>query len=88
MGGFDIKSNQFSKVTGDVAIENAQRENTDLRAIIKVTENGYVPDGVRLQERIDDKLFTGEFAPETLQKLESDANVSSVAVSRNVRIIE
>jgi hypothetical protein len=88
MSGFDVKPNRFHKVTGGVAIEKAQAENSDLRAIFKVEENDYVPEGVRLTERIDEKLFTGEFAPEMLESLERDVNVRSVAVSRAVRIIE
>ncbi|MDQ6436937.1 hypothetical protein RB623_23040 [Mesorhizobium sp. LHD-90] len=88
MGGFEIKSNAFHKVTGGVVVERAQRENCDLRAIIKVKQDDYVPEGVRLTERIDEKLFTAEFAPETLETLEQDDKVRSVAVSQAVRIIE
>ncbi len=82
-----VKPNPFKKVTGDVAFEAGKMDNS-LSAIIKVNEDGYVPKGVTVRSKIDDTMFTGVFEAHLLKKLDRDANVKSVAVSRRLQIIE
>ena len=59
----------------------------DLEVIVKVTEPNYVPDGVVVRAQISDKIFTSVIQSETLQSLEDDPQVQSVAVSRKLRDI-
>jgi hypothetical protein len=59
----------------------------DLEVIIKVREANYVPAGVAIRAQISDKIFTSVIQSETLQSLEDDPQVQSVAVSRKLRDI-
>lgn len=82
------KANRFRKVTGEVALEAGSAAEGAMQAIIKVKEDGYVPEGVTVRSKIDGTMFTAEFATELLDALEKDSNVRSVAVSRTLRIID
>ncbi len=88
MSGFEIQRNRFRKVSGVSESDLDKAEHSRLRAIVKVNVEGYVPKDVELRKRIDDEMFTAEFAPDVLEKLERDESVSSVAVSRKLDIIE
>jgi hypothetical protein len=82
------KANRFQKVTGDVAFDADGIADGAVQAIIKVNEDGYVPEGVTVRSQIDRTMFTAEFSTQLLNKLDRDSNVRSVAVSRNLRIID
>ncbi|MCX6592996.1 MAG: hypothetical protein NTZ56_15865 [Acidobacteria bacterium] len=58
------------------------------KAIIRVTEEGYVPPGVTVRARIDATLFTASFPEELLATLEQDAKVASVEVSKRLSQID
>jgi hypothetical protein len=78
----------FKKITGDVAFDAEEAGEGAVQAIIKVNEHGYVPEGVTVRSQIDGTMFTAEFGAQLLKKLDRDANVKSVAVSRRLRIID
>lgn len=82
------KANPFKKITGDVAFDSGQTDEGAVCAIIKVNAEGYVPKGVTVRSKIDETMFTAEFATRLLDKLDRDSNVESVAVSRRLRIID
>lgn len=78
----------FKKITGDVAFDANDAPEGAVQAIIKVNEDGYVPKGVTVRSQIDGTMFTAEFGARLLKKLDLDANVKSVAVSRRLRVID
>jgi hypothetical protein len=84
MSKFSITPSKFRKVQG------APKEHTPgpVEMIVKVKEKNYVPSGVKVRSRIDPMMFTCEAPAETLERLEDDPKVTSVAVSRPLRIIE
>lgn len=88
MPPLETKPNQFKKVSGEAAWEPESSGDENVRAIIKVNAEGYVPKGVTVRAKIDETMFTGEFAARLLKKLDRDANVESVAVSRRLRVID
>jgi hypothetical protein len=57
-----------------------QPEETDgpTTAIVKVSEDGYVPDGVTRRAQIADRIFTAELSSEQLRQLDDDPKVESV----------
>jgi hypothetical protein len=85
-----IKLDDLKKLelTGTTASSAGDFEPGDiLTAILKVKKSNYVPKKVKLRARIDEQMFTGEFAAGDLQKIESDKNVVSIALSRPLRRI-
>lgn len=87
MAGFTVRPSRFAKVTGYTSELDAP-ETSHLHAILKVKREGYVPRNVRLRERIDPTLFTADVEAQDLERLESDDEVSSVAISRPLDIVE
>lgn len=57
-------------------------------AIIKVSEDGYVPDGVDVRARIGERIFTASLSPSQLKRLDGDRRVVSVEPSHRLRTIE
>lgn len=57
-------------------------------AIVQVREPGYVPPGIHVRSRIDDKLFTAEFPAGRLIDLRADERVASVELSRRLKQID
>ena len=53
-----------------------------VKAIVRVKEPGYVPEGVRVRARIDDQMFTAEMPADRVRALREDARVQSVEVSK------
>lgn len=58
------------------------------KAILRVTEEGYVPSGVTVRARIDGTLFTASFPEELLATLELDVKVASIEVSKRLNQID
>lgn len=88
MSGFTIKPNEFSKVTGYIDGVTLTDEDDYVAAILKVSKEGYVPEGVNLRKQIDDTLFTADVNLQTLKSLEDDSNVSSVAIAKDLSLIK
>lgn len=59
-----------------------------VEVIIKVKDDGYVPPGVDVRARIDDRMFTATSPFAAVAALEDDPQVLSVAVSRPLRVID
>ena len=57
----------------------------ELTAIIKVAEDGYVPEGVTSRARMGERIFTATLSPRDLDRLEKDPRVVSVEPSRRLR---
>jgi hypothetical protein len=57
---------------------------TDVQVIVRVTEEGYVPDCVHLRARISELMFTAELPAAALPALADDPRVASVGPPRVV----
>jgi hypothetical protein len=62
-----------------------RRGETPMTAIVKVTEDDYVPAGITLRSRIAQRIFTATLSGDQLRELEDDPRVVSVEASRPVR---
>jgi hypothetical protein len=56
----------------------------NLTAIVKVAEDGYVPEGVTRRAQIADRIFTAELSSDQLQQLDDDPRVVSVEPSERL----
>ena len=56
-------------------------EGEQLTAIVKVSEDGYVPAGITRRAQIADRIFTAELSSEQLRQLDDDPRVVSVEPS-------
>lgn len=56
----------------------------DLTAIVKVSEDGYVPEGVTRRAQIADRIFTADLSSDQLQQLDDDPRVVSVEPSKRL----
>jgi hypothetical protein len=54
-------------------------------AILKVSEDGHVPDGVQVRSRIDAGLFTGEFDAPLLHAIAADPRVLALSPQSRVQ---
>ena len=59
-----------------------------LQAIVRVREAGYVPPGVHVRARIDERLFTADFPAEQLEAMRLDRGVASVELNEPLRQID
>lgn len=74
-------------------LESTARRDPDALAervevVVKVRKADYVPEGVKVRAQISPELFTSVVSSETLQNLEDDPQVQSVAVSQPLRTID
>jgi hypothetical protein len=59
-----------------------------MTAIVKVSEDGYVPAGVARRAQIADRIFTAELSSEQLRQLDDDPKVESVEPSERLDTTE
>ena len=64
---------------------NALDDDAEVSAIVKVREAHYVPAGLTLRSRIDDKIFTATCRAAALRDLDRDPLVESVALTQKLR---
>lgn len=64
---------------------SATRPGRQIVAIVKVTEGGYVPEGVKVRARLSPELFTAEMAEEAMDQLQHDTRVVSVAAPKRIQ---
>lgn len=71
---------------------NAKRSRraggNELQAIFKVSEGGYVPDGVDVRAKIDETMFTGNFPASLEARLRGDEKVVSIALNERLQKID
>ena len=67
-------------------LAGARGESTEgsFIAIVKVSEDGYVPEGITRRAQIADRIFTAELSPEQLRQLDDDPRVVSVEPSERL----
>ena len=53
-------------------------------AIVKVSEDGYVPEGITRRAQIADRIFTAELSSDQLRQLDDDPRVVSVEPSERL----
>lgn len=74
-----------SKIGGPLAARLAEvGDDETLACIIRVSEPGYVPEGVARRARISPTLFTATLSRRRLEALETDPLVVSVELSRRL----
>jgi hypothetical protein len=59
-----------------------------MTAIVKVSEDGYVPEGVTRRAQIADRIFTAELSSEQLRQLDDDPRVESIEPSERLGTTE
>jgi hypothetical protein len=59
-----------------------------LLVLVKLTELGQWPDYVTARAKIGPRMFSAEIAGSDLKALESDPNVESVAISRQIPLMK
>ena len=62
-----------------------EAKNGELEVIVKVRRARHVPACVAVRAQISDHMFTSVIREETLQVLEDDPDVQSVAISRRLQ---
>ena len=70
----NLPSRKLAGVRPDVPEEN-------MTAIVKVSEDGYVPAGITRRAQIADRIFTADLTAEQLRQLDDDPLVVSVEPS-------
>ena len=63
-------------------------EWTEVTAIVKVTEAGYVPSGIDVRAQIAPNLFTAKMHREDIDRLDQDPRVVSIDTGRRLQIIK
>jgi hypothetical protein len=74
-----------SKISGGVSAKPLPGDAETVAVIVKVAEPGYVPPGFRVRSRVDDCLFTADVEGAALARVEDDAKVVSVSISRRLQ---
>jgi len=82
----EVPSPDYSKIELNPHLESQQSaESEPIEAIIKVSEENYLPAGIKVRARISSYLFTAELLASDLERLEKDPCVVSISVSRGLR---
>jgi hypothetical protein len=81
LGPLRLKNLASRKLAG--ALPDLQ-EGEQLTAIVKVSEDRYVPAGVARRAQISDRIFTAELSSEQLRQLDDDPRVVSVEPSERL----
>lgn len=79
-----VSNNTRSRVQVPVAREAEMSPFDNVEIAVNVTAPRYVPKGVTLRSRVDDKLFTAITKAHNLDRLEHDPRVSSVQVGQTI----
>ena len=61
---------------------------TEITAIVKVAEAGYVPSGIDVRAQIAPNLFTAKMHKADLDRLDQDPRVVSIDTGRRLQIIK
>jgi len=64
---------------------NSLADDAEVSAIVKVRQPNYVPAGLTVRSRIDDKMFTVTCRAAALRDLDQDPLVESVALTQKLR---
>ncbi len=75
----------MSKIAGGISAAPLPGDAETVTVIVKVARPGYVPPGFRVRARVDEQMFTADCDGAALKRVESDANVVSVSLSRKLR---
>jgi hypothetical protein len=78
----------FKKLELTSAPKDVPDPDAEVTAIIKVNRGGYVPEGVQVRARVDETIFTAALKAGSLQQLEDDPDVASVALSKPLAQID
>ena len=81
---FSVSNNTRSRVQVPAAREAGMSPSDDVEIAVNVTAPRYVPKGVTLRARVDDRLFTAITKAHNLDRLEQDPRIFSVQVGRTI----
>jgi hypothetical protein len=85
----DDAGGRASKIGGPLAAQLPEvGDDEALTGVVKVTEPGYVPEGVARRATISPTLFTADLSRRRLEELEHDPRVVSVELSRRLGTTE
>lgn len=73
--------------TPDLLAQITKGSDSPVTAIIKVSEPGYIPQGVEVRARISPQIFTATSILKNLLQLEEDPLVVSIAPPRQLKPI-
>ncbi|PSL33024.1 hypothetical protein [Chitinophaga ginsengisoli] len=73
-----------SKISGAVSFLN---ENEKTSAIINVKEADYIPNWLKVRNKITSFIFTSEVKKDDLAKLEEDQRVVSISLNQQLNMI-
>jgi hypothetical protein len=74
-----------SKITGSRSAAPLPGAAETVSVIVKVAKPGYVPPGFRVRARVDERMFTADCEGAALERIETDPDVVSVALSRKLQ---
>ena len=82
----DIRLDSLKKLeSASVSGAEPPKEDEVVEVIVKVRTKDYTPPSVEVRAQIDPFLFTCKIPAKSLQLLEDDPNVVSVALSKKLR---
>ena len=85
----EIRLDQLKKLESSSLSTPLTRSEKDvLEVIVKVRKEDYTPKGIQVRAQIDPCLFTCEIPAKTLESLEQDPDVVSIAIGKRLRVIE
>ena len=84
----EIKLDSLQKLESSSVSKPEIDDDKLVDAIIKVRDENYVPEGVKLRAKIDPYLFTCTILGANLSDLEQDPGVLSIALETQLRNIE
>jgi hypothetical protein len=79
-----VSSNTRSLVQVPAAREAGMKPSDNVEIAVNVKAARYVPRGVTLRARLDDRLFTAITKASNLDRLEQDPCITSVQVGRTI----
>jgi len=77
---------EFAKMELDLVREaKSQGEIGSISVIIKVSEENYIPPGIKIRARISSQIVTADLQASDLNQLEKDPHVVSVSAAKRLR---
>ena len=85
----EIRLDSLKKLeSASLSPATTRQEDEAVEVIIKVRKENYAPPGIDIRAQIDPCLFTCRIPAKSLQVLEDDPNVVSVALGKKLRVSE
>jgi hypothetical protein len=83
-----VDLNDLRKLKIEETREESPSSDEHVKAIVRVSENGYVPPGVHVRSRIDGQMFTAELPADLVATIREDKRVVSVELNYPLQKID